>query len=190
MKQKLITMALINFIMGAVAFAQELPTVDYVDLNKYMGRWYEIAAIPQSFQKKCVKDTTAVYSMAEENRLKVENSCVKSDGSLDVAIGRAKVVDSETNAKLKVTFAKIFGWSFLLGGKYWIVDLAPDYHYALVGHPNRKYAWVLSRTPHLSTQDLSSIDSKFKELGYDTCLILTSIQTGGFDQRVPLCKLN
>ena len=169
---------------------QELPVVSFVDLNQYLGKWYEIAAIPQSFQKNCVRNTTAEYSKSEGDELiKVINSCDKADGSREVAEGRAKVVDASTNAKLKVTFVHVFDWIFLFGGDYWIIDLAPDYSYAVVGHPDRTYAWILARTPAMAVEQLKSIEMKIKSLGYDTCQILTSIQTGGLQERIPLCQL-
>lgn len=189
MFKKIFIILALNFLFSACATAQELPTVPHVDLKKYLGQWYEVAAIPQFFQKQCVRDTKAVYSMAEKNRIKVENSCVTKDGTIDLAEGQAKVIDETTNSKLKVTFAKIFGWAYIFGGKYWIVDLAPDYRYALVGHPKRSYAWVLSRTQKISPSDLSYIESKYKSLGYDTCQILTSVQTNGFSSRQPLCQV-
>ncbi len=176
-------------IMTAVVNAKEPPTVGFVDLNRYIGKWYEVASIPQSFQKQCVKNVTAEYSFAEKNRIKVVNSCEQSDGTRDEAVGRAKVKDKETNAKLRVTFVKVFGkWFFPLGGNYWILDLAPDYSYSLVGDPKLEYAWILSRTPQISREVLINAESKFKVLGYDTCKILTSVQTGGIDKRMPLCE--
>lgn len=173
-----------------VVAQQELPVVSSVDLNQYLGKWYEIAAIPQSFQKNCVSNTTAEYSNAENELIKVINSCDKADGNREVAEGRAKVVDSATNAKLKVTFVHFLGWIFSFGGDYWIIDLAPDYSYAVVGHPDRTYAWILSRTPAMTSESLKTIEAKIKSLGYDTCQILTSVQSGGLQERVPLCQLN
>lgn len=184
---KIILYALTLF--NAAAFAKSPPTVGHVDLNRYIGKWYEVASIPQSFQKQCVKNVTAEYSFTEKNRIKVINSCDQSDGSRDQAVGRAKVVDSETNAKLRVTFVKIFNkWIFPLGGNYWILDLADDYSYSLVGDPTLEYAWILTRAPQVSKEVFINAESKFKLLGYDTCKILTSVQTAGVQQRIPLCQ--
>lgn len=179
--------------MTMISFAhakQELPVVPFVDLNQYLGKWYEIAAIPQSFQKKCVANTMAEYSMSQnQNLIKVVNSCEKADGTRDVAEGRAEVVDKTSNAKLRVTFVNFFGWIFAFGGDYWIVDLAPDYSYAIVGHPDRTYAWILSRTPNMAISELKKLEAKLKSLGYDTCQLLTSVQAGGLQERKPLCQL-
>ena len=90
-------------------------TVEHVDLNRYLGRWYEVASIPQSFQKKCISNTTADYEMSSDSLIRVMNSCETKDGSRKVAEGRAKVVNSESNAKLKVTFVKLIKWILLNG---------------------------------------------------------------------------
>ena len=95
---------------GASHEAQDPPrTVSSVDLDRYTGLWYEIAKIPNSFQKKCVSGTTAEYSLAEDERIRVVNTCVKSDGSLNEAEGVARIADPQTNAKLEVSFVRILG---------------------------------------------------------------------------------
>lgn len=164
-----------------------IETAPYVDLNQYIGSWYEVASIPQSFQKQCVKNTKAEYSFGSKERINVINSCVEADGEISVANGRAIIKDKKSNSKLKVTFVKLGIWIFPFGGNYWILDVAPDYRYALIGDPSLKYAWILSRTPDFSVSDFDYAETKFKSLGYDTCAILTSVQTGGLSKRTPLC---
>lgn len=173
----------------AVSAQAEVSTVPSVDLQRYLGKWYEVASIPQSFQSHCVGNTTAEYSMAERGRIKVLNSCDKAKGGRSEAEGRAEVVDEKSNSKLKVTFVKIIDWIFAFGGGYWIIDLAPDYSYALVGDPSAKYAWILSRTPALPMETYLRAEAKFRKEGYDTCQILTSVQEGGNSSRIPLCDL-
>lgn len=181
----------ITFLASCFASGAEKPveTINYVDLNKYLGKWYEVASIPQSFQKQCVGNTTAEYSLAENHLISVVNSCDTKNGERKIGEGRAKIVDQKTNSKLKVTFVKFFGWTFAFGGKYWILDVDEDYSNALVGDPTREYAWILSRTPSLSMDVAISSERHFKAQGYDTCKILTSIQSGGFAKRIPLCEL-
>lgn len=164
-------------------------TVKHVDLDRYLGTWYEIASIPQSFQKMCVGNTVAEYSFTKNGLVKVLNSCDTKTGARKTAEARAKVIDKESNAKLKVTFVKIFDWVFSFGGNYWILDLAEDYSYAVVGDPSTDYAWILSRTPELSFNDLVSAEKNLAKNGYDTCKVLTSIQDGGFSERKPLCEV-
>lgn len=136
-----------------------LETVPKVDVKRYMGTWYEIASFPQRFQKGC-SCTMAKYSLNENGTVKVDNSCT-AYGKKKQSIGKAKVVDKKTNAKLKVTFF----WPFY--GKYWIIDLAEDYSYAVVGHPNRKYLWILSRTPQMDELEYRTIVERAKAKGFD-----------------------
>jgi apolipoprotein D and lipocalin family protein len=122
----------------------ELQTVSSVDLGRYLGTWYEIASFPQRFQEGCT-GTTATYTLREDGDIDVLNRCFLNslDGEENTAHGRARVVDTTTNAKLKVSFFRPF-W-----GDYWIIDLGPDYEYAVVGHPGRDYLWILSRSPQM-----------------------------------------
>ena len=118
----------------APASAQDKPleVVDHVDLERYLGTWYEIATIPQRFQKGCVA-VTATYSLKPDGKIQVINRCRKEtlDGKVKDIEGKAWVVDKTTNAKLKVQFF----WPF--SGAYWIIELDADYQWAVVGHPNR-----------------------------------------------------
>jgi apolipoprotein D and lipocalin family protein len=179
--------ALLFSFVASSSFA-DVQTVPSVDLAHYAGKWFEIAAIPQSFQKQCVQNTSAEYVSLEDGLIQVINSCEESDGSRSIAEGRAKIVDPATNAKLKVTFVKLIDWIFAFGGDYWVIDLAPDYHFAVVGHPTRDYGWILSRTPQLDLADLRGISERLKIQGYDTCKFLTTVQTGGAQSRQPLCE--
>ncbi len=140
-----------------------LETVAHVDLARYVGTWYEIAAFPQSFQKSCVA-TTAIYTIRADGALDVRNSCRKDtlDGKEKSVLGRARVVDGATNAKLKVSFFRPF-W-----GDYWIVDLGADYDYAVVGHPGRDYLWILGRAPTMPEATYAAILARLEAQRYDT----------------------
>ncbi len=145
--------------MNSYSQQAELQTVPYVNVNKYIGKWYEIASFPQRFQKGC-NCTTADYSLNKDGSIKVENRCMK-DGKEKIATAKAKVKDKRTNAKLSVQFF----WPFK--GKYWIIDLADDYSYAVVGHPNRKYLWILSRSPQMSENTYKEIVARVQQKGFD-----------------------
>lgn len=149
-------------------FAQQKPlqTVDFVDLKKYSGIWYEIAKIPNKFQKHCLKDTKAEYKLKNDNEIEVINSCIDDDGKLDKTEGIARVVDKKTNAKLEVSFFSIFGWR-PFWGDYWIIGLDKDYQWAIVGTPNRKYGWILARNRKIDKESLSKIHTILIEQGYD-----------------------
>ena len=140
-----------------------LQTVDYVDVQRYLGTWYEIASFPQRFHKGCTA-TTATYSLRDDGQINVLNKCHKDslDGRLKTAKGRARIVDAETNAKLEVSFFRPF-W-----GDYWIIDLGDDYEYAVVGHPGRDYLWILSRTPQMDDATYHEILKRLEAQGYET----------------------
>ena len=159
---------------------KELTTVAKVDLKKYMGRWYEIARLPNSFQKKCVEDVSATYSLQEDGRIRVVNRCRNEKGDIVEAVGEAKRSgDDSSNAKLKVRFApKILSFLPFVWGNYWIIDLGADYEYVVVGEPDREYFWILSRTPQMEEAKLQSVISNAKAKGYDlTGLIRTKQST-------------
>lgn len=179
---------MLSQILGQPTHAKEVTTVPQVELEKYLGKWHEIASIPQFFQRKCVSNVTAEYSLDEPNTIKVINSCDQEDGKRKVAEGRARIEDDKSNAKLKVTFVKLIRWIYAFGGDYWVIDLASDYRYAVVGHPSREYAWILSRTPNMSEEDLIVVSNNLLNQGYDLCKIFTSKQDGGLNIKAPLCE--
>jgi apolipoprotein D and lipocalin family protein len=137
-----------------------LTAVDNVDLRRYAGKWYEIARYPNRFQRNCQSDTTAIYTLRDDGKVQVVNACREKSGDKRTARGTAKVVDKKTNAKLKVTFF----WPFY--GDYWVIGLSPDYQYAIVGEPSRKYLWILSRTPNLEEATYQKVLKLVEMLGY------------------------
>ncbi|HEX9973559.1 MAG TPA: lipocalin family protein [bacterium] len=153
-------------VVAAVQNEKPLKTVPNVNLNRYKGLWYEIAKIPNRFQRKCASGTTAQYALREDGKIDVINRCFDKEGKLIEAKGIAQVADSESNTKLKVSFVKIFGLS-LFWGDYWIIGLGENYEYAIVGVPDRKYGWILSRTPSLSQEKLEEIYKILREQGYN-----------------------
>ena len=148
--------------MVGVDGKKELEVVGAVDLSRYAGRWYEIARLPNRFEKKCADSVTATYTLRPDGKVDVVNRCRKANGEYTTAKGKAKIVDKKTNAKLKVTFF----WPFY--GDYWILDLGPDYEYAVVGAPNRDYLWILSRTPRIDEQLYESLVAKMASRGFET----------------------
>lgn len=147
-----------------------LPTVGSVDLARYAGSWYEITKLPNRFQKPCVADTQAEYRLDGEI-VRVINRCRTSSGELDDVKGRAKVVPGSGNAKLKVTFF----WPFY--GDYWVLALDPDYREVLVGAPDRKYAWILSRTPTMPQERVDALLQRAQALGFDAAAFVATPQT-------------
>jgi apolipoprotein D and lipocalin family protein len=145
-----------------------LDVVPHVELEKYLGRWYEIAHLPAKFQEGC-DETTATYTLLKGGNISVLNTC-KRNGKVKTAKGKAKVVDEATGAKLKVTFF----WPFY--GDYWIIKLGMNYEYAVVGTPNLKYLWMLSRTPRIDNKLFSELTEFAKAKGFDTNRLIITKQ--------------
>jgi apolipoprotein D and lipocalin family protein len=146
-------------------------SVDAVDLNRYAGQWYEIAAFPMFFQRQCTGDTTATYGLKANGDISVLNRCRTKDGE-DQAEGSAWPAMAGDNAKLKVSFF----WPFR--ADYWVIGLDADYRWAVVGNPNRKYLWVLSRTPVLPKPQLDAALATASAQGYDLSQLKYTAQSG------------
>ena len=145
-----ITLALLQ--IQAHAQTSDLPvkTIASLDVPRYLGTWYEIAKFPNWFQRKCLSNTKAVYSIRPDGNLRVLNSCKQADGETSEAEGTARQVGSKDSPKLEVRFAP--AWlSFLpmVWGNYWVIDLDSQYQLAAVSDPRREYLWILSRTPQI-----------------------------------------
>ena len=142
-------------------------TITVFDLNRYLGKWYEVARYDHAFERGLV-GTTAEYSLREDGKIKVLNSGYLDtlDGSYQESIGKAKPNSNGKPGQLQVSF---FGPFY---GNYYILDLAPDYSYSVVGSSSPKYLWILSRTPHLSEEVQSKILSNLQKRGYDTTKLI------------------
>ncbi|HEX4870058.1 MAG TPA: lipocalin family protein [Moraxellaceae bacterium] len=152
----------------AAAAAQPLATIPELDLPRYMGRWHEIARLPNGFQKKCVGAATADYTLRPDGRVRVVNRCPLASGEVSVAEAEGRRVGAAGSPRLKVRFAP--AWlSFLpfVWGKYWVVDLDPDYRLAAVGEPGRDYLWILARTPAISRTDYEALLARLAAKGFD-----------------------
>ncbi len=163
-------------LVAAAACGQSRPleVVPSVDVRRYLGTWYEIATIPQSFQKGCV-GVTAQYSLREDGDIDVVNTCRKDtlDGKVSAVRGKAWVTDATTNAKLRVRFF----WPF--SGAYWIIGLDPEYRWAVVGHPSRRYLWILSRTSRMDDGVYGELIRTIAAQGYDAGRIRKTLQPAG-----------
>jgi len=139
-----------------------LKTVESVDVKRYMGTWFEIAKFPQRFEKGLI-GVTANYTLLPDGKVRVLNSGYKEDfnGKLKTIKGKAWVVDTATNAKLKVSFF----WPF--SANYWILELGKDYEYAVVGDESRKYIWILSRTPQMDEAVYNELLKRVQDKGFD-----------------------
>jgi len=154
--------------VAAPARAQQapMPTVPSLDLDRYAGQWYEIARYPNSFERDCARDVTATYTRNTDGTVTVVNACRKADGSVMSAQGQARM--AVPPSKLEVRFAPAWlSWLPFVWGDYWVIDLADDYSYSVVGEPSRDYLWILARDPRLPDATLDRIVAKLPALGYD-----------------------
>lgn len=146
--------------LGLAQTATPVTSVTAVDLTRYSGKWFEIASFPMFFQRQCVANTTAEYQANDRGGIRVVNRCATEKG-VDEAVGVATVVPGFGNSRLKVSFF----WPF--SGNYWILGLDPEYRFAVVGSPNRKYLWILSRTPQLPAPLLDVALASAQAQGFD-----------------------
>jgi apolipoprotein D and lipocalin family protein len=158
------------FAFGHSAYAHEpLPTVPNIELERYAGRWYEVARLPNRFERDCASDITAAYALRPDQKIDVLNQCRQSDGSFKSARGIARSADGQSTSRLKVRFAPAWLGVFpFVWGDYWIIDLADDYGWSMVGSPDRQYLWLLSRQPELDDAQMAKLLKKAKVLGFDT----------------------
>ncbi len=167
---------------GTVAWGQAaaaLSPIASLDVQRYLGRWYEVAKFPNRFQRKCVADTSAEYRLQPDGQLQVLNRCRLQSGEFDQALGQARQPGSATSARLKVRFAP--EWlSFLpfVWGDYWVVDLDERYELAAVSEPGRDYLWILSRTPEVDATPYAALLSRLSAMGLDVGRLEKTVHTG------------
>ncbi|UGT57061.1 lipocalin family protein [Nocardia asteroides] len=172
---------------GAAQAAPPAP-VPRLDLDRYLGEWRQLAAIPQVFNLECAVDTTATYTLDPRGDIGVHNRCRNWAGGTTEIRGTATVNDPVTNAQLHVSFPGVPGQGERAGATNYIVTaLGPDYEWALVTSPSRLSGFVLSRTPALDEATWRRIDDEIRAAGQDPCVYLVSPTTGGRAEPRPLC---
>lgn len=186
---KSITFLVLTLLLLLIHPSYSLETVNTVDFQKYAGDWYEIAYIPYFFEKKCVQNSKVKYTPIEASVYIDHFECEQRNGKLFTFQGRAKIIDVQTNAKLSATFLNLLGWRYWFGDNYWILDLDKNYTYSVIGEPSLNYAWILSRTPLLSTSVLRDISHTLSRQGYNPCKLVTVPQEKGEHSRTSICNL-
>ncbi|MBO9516270.1 MAG: lipocalin family protein [Variovorax sp.] len=156
---------------GAPLMRAPLQVVAPVDLRRYVGLWYEQARLPNRFERRCAGPVTAEYTLQDDGTVQVRNRCVLDDGRVDESIGVARTVGVPGQpgaGRLEVRFApEWLAWLPAVWGDYWILKLDRDYQVALVGTPDRRYLWVLSRAPSLDPAALDAELDYARTLGFD-----------------------
>ena len=171
---------LIGLGAATLAYAQTKPlqTVDKVQLDRYLGVWYEIARKPMYFENKCSRDITATYTLNENGNVSVTDRCLSKDGQLQQSIGEAFVQNAPFNTKLKVSFLpEAIRWLSVARGDYWILKIDDDYQTVLVGEPRRKYMWVLSRSAQPDQAVVNEYLEYAKSVGYNLTDLIHTKQT-------------
>ena len=171
---------LVGLGMATMAYAQTKPlhVVEKVELDKYLGVWYEVARKPMYFQNKCDRDVSATYTLNENGNIAVDNRCYAQDGKLNQSSGEAFVQNAPFNSKLKVSFLpESIRWLPVGRGDYWILKIADDYQTVLVGEPKRKYMWVLSRSAQPDTAVVKEYLDYAQSVGFDLSDIIHTKQT-------------
>lgn len=153
-----------------------LRSVESLDISRYLGKWYEIARFENGFEDDCV-GVTAEYARKDDGAIAVTNTCRKHvlDGAVEIAQGTARLVDTQTNAKLAVSFDPLG----LFEGDYWVIALEENYQWAIVGEPEGRYLWVLARTPQINDAVRARALEELERYGYNTSALHWTLQPGG-----------
>ncbi|WP_334118934.1 lipocalin family protein [Limnobacter sp.] len=156
---------------GFPVFATDTPppfqTIESLDVPRYMGTWHEIAKYPNRFQKQCMRNTTALYSLEKDGTVKVLNRCQLASGEMDQAQGQARQIGGAKSPRLEVRFAPAWlSWLPMVWGKYWVIDLDVEYQLVAVSEPSRKYLWVLARTPKVDKAKYDALLQRLKAKGF------------------------
>jgi apolipoprotein D and lipocalin family protein len=176
-----VALAVATVLQSPAAHAQTPPqvrAVPFVDLDRYTGDWFEIARFPNRFQRQCVGDVRATYARRPDARLDVVNRCRVAEGETE-SRGVARIVDERSFAKLKVRFAPAWlSWLPMVWGDYWIIGVAPDYSWAVVGDPGRDYLWILARAPRLDDDSMAAARAVARDNGFEVDRLMPTSQAG------------
>lgn len=159
--------------------AQPVTAIESLDLSRYAGQWHEIAHLPVSFQRRCAAHITAHYSLRSDGSIGVRNACRTADGELAAIEGMARQVEDHP-ARLQVRFAPSWlGWLPMVWADYWVLELDPDYQWAVVGEPGRRYLWILSREPSMDAALFARLKHRAEAMGYDLSALVVAAPLHG-----------
>ena len=169
MRIRCLTFTLMAAMLPLVCMAQsQVKSIPEFDVSRYMGTWYEIAKLPNWFQRKCVQGTQARYKVLGPTQIEVNNKCTTASGDETQAIGLARPNGSGRPAQLEVRFAPEWtAWLPMVWGAYWVLDLDAEYQLAAVGDPSKSYLWILSRTPQVSAERYDAVLQRLNVMGFD-----------------------
>nr|WP_306673967.1 lipocalin family protein [Tahibacter caeni] len=160
-------------VAGTAAATNDVATVPAVDLRRYAGTWYEQARLPNDFQNQCRSEVTATYTVTADGKVDVLNQCRDADGVIDAAVGAAEVENPAQPGLLTVTFLpEGLRWLPFGHAEYRIVALDPDYRWSIVGGEDRRYLWLLTRSPQIDASQREALVERARALGYDTTRLI------------------
>ena len=156
----------------------EVTAIESLNLNRYLGRWYEIVRLPLKYEDDAATDITATYSLNSNGKIRVDNRCLDNNDRPKQAVGEAEPVDT-SNAKLKVNFLPAaLRWLPFTDGDYWVLKIDPEYKVALVGTPDRKFLWVLARDSTIPESTLEDYLAEARRQGFDLTNLIRPRHTG------------
>lgn len=165
--------------------SETLNTMAHVDLDRYLGTWYEICRLPLKWEPEGARDITATYKLNDDGTIRVDNRCLDEEGKPTQAVGQAKPVD-DSNARLTVNFLpEYLRWIPFTKGDYWIIRLAEDYGISLVGTPDRKNLWLLARRHDLPQALRDDYLATARAEGFDLSALITPAQSGKMVEIAP-----
>ncbi len=163
---------LVSIMFSFSLWAQVLTTASYVDVNRYIGKWYAISSLPQFFTRHCLGQT-ADYEIIDEKSISVLNTCLKGKGTTTIS-GKAVVKNPKTNAELVVTFNNFFTRLFRVKGDYTIIKLDENYEYVMVGSKDRRSLWIMSRRPDMPEEVLNEYKEFAEKEGFNISRLVES----------------
>lgn len=175
-------------LLALTAPAAAITPLAEFDANRYQGRWYEIAATPGAFRNQCQRDVQIEYATEDGGALVLRNTCRRSDGDVMQNEGRARALDPDVPAVLKVTFVHALGiWWYPFGRNQTVIAAGPDYRWLVIGDASLRYGRVLAREPILDEKTLRAVDALLAAEGYDRCAFVLKPQVGGRGATSRLC---
>ena len=172
----LMAFAGLGFSLTVQAESIKPKAVESIDVHQYAGKWYEIAHLPMYFQRNCVSDTSAQYTVNPDQTIGVLNSCLTETGKIIASQGLA-YPQNKGMSKLKVSFLPAgLRWLPFTKGDYWVLRVDPEYQVALIGGPTHKYLWILSKNPHLDEATYQSYLETARQYGYDLSNLIKTPQ--------------
>jgi apolipoprotein D and lipocalin family protein len=167
--KRFVALALLAVFSSSCTSQLPLRTAGQVSLKRYSGKWFEVAHFPKWFQRGCVS-ATAEYTPLADRSLRIVNTCLRADGSQRSITGSAQPVDAAGN-RLRVRFSTSPLARLIpvpAAGNYWVIDVSPDYRYAIVGDPSRNSLWLLARTPSIPATEFARMKKIAAAEGFDT----------------------